>query len=415
MRASDQRETIKMALDTLRANKLRSGLTILGIVIGVMTVITISSVINGLNSGVSNLIASFGTNVLWVFRFPVIGVRPTAEMLARKQLTYDDMVAIGELPHVVATSASLQYTNYQFNEGSVVAKFGQRHADNVSLEGDTASTAQVYDYVISEGRYFTQDDQDRAADVTVLGHDVEQDLFGPVDPIGKEVTIADRAFTVIGVYEKQKTAFGGGKNPADSFAYFPITTFKKLHPEILDYWVSAKFDDQANKALVSDEMTELLRRRRKVHNDQGDNFVIFSSDAITKLWTQITGSLFLLMGGLSMVGLMVGGVGVMNIMLVSVTERTKEIGVRKAIGATKQTILMQFTLEAIVLCAIGGVIGILTGSGLAMVARFLIASSVSLVWILVAFLSSCAIGLVFGIYPAWKAANLDPIEALRYE
>jgi putative ABC transport system permease protein len=415
MRASDQRETIKMALDTLRANKLRSSLTILGIVIGVMTVITISSVINGLNSGVSTLVASFGTNVLWVFRFPVIGVRPTAEMLGRKQLTYDDMTAIGELPHVVATSASLQYTNYQFNEGSVVAKFGQRHADNVSLEGDTASSALVYDKVISEGRFFTQDDQDRADDVTVLGHDVEQDLFGPVDPIGKEVTIADRAFTVIGVYEKQKTAFGGGKNPDDSYAYFPITTFKKLHPEVLDYWVSAKFDDQKNKALVSDEMTELLRRRRKVHNDAEDNFVIFSSDSITKLWTQITGSLFLLMGGLSMVGLMVGGVGVMNIMLVSVTERTKEIGVRKAIGATKQTILMQFTLEAIVLCAIGGVIGILTGSGLALVARLLIASTVSPVWILVAFLSSCAIGLVFGIYPAWKAANLDPIEALRYE
>jgi len=415
MRASDQRETIKMALDTLRANKLRSSLTILGIVIGVMTVITISSVINGLNSGVSNLVASFGTNVLWVFRFPVIGIRPTTEMLARKQLTYDDMVAIGQLPHVVATSSSLQYTNYQFNEGSVVAKYGQRKADNVSLEGDSPSTAQVYDYVISEGRFFTENDEDRAADVTVLGHDVEQDLFGPVDPIGKDVTIAGRTFTVIGVYEKQKTAFGGGKNPADSFAYFPISTFKKLHPEVLDYWVSAKFDDQKNKALVTDEMTELLRRRRKVHNDAEDNFVIFSSDAITKLWTQITGSLFLLMGGLSMVGLMVGGVGVMNIMLVSVTERTKEIGIRKAIGATKQTILMQFTLEAIVLCAIGGVIGILAGSGLALIARLLIASSVSIVWILVAFLSSCAIGLIFGIYPAWKAANLDPIEALRYE
>jgi len=415
MRASDQRETIKMALDTLRANKLRSSLTILGIVIGVMTVITISSVINGLNSGVSNLVASFGTNVLWVFRFPVIGVRPTAEMLGRKQLTYDDMVAIGTLPHVVATSASLQYTNYQFNEGSVVAKYGQRKADNVSLEGDTASGALVYDKILSEGRFFTIDDQDRASDVTVLGSDVEEDLFGPVDPMGKEVTIAGRTFTVIGVYEKQKTAFGGGKNPSDSYAYFPITTFKKLHPEILDYWVSAKFDDQKNKALVMDEMTELLRRRRKVHNDQEDNFVVFSSDAITKLWTQITGSLFLLMGGLSMVGLMVGGVGVMNIMLVSVTERTKEIGIRKAIGATKQTILMQFTLEAIVLCAIGGVIGILLGSGLALVARLLIASTVSVGWILVAFLSSCAIGLVFGIYPAWKAANLDPIEALRYE
>ena len=415
MRTSDQRESVKMALDTLRTNKMRSGLTILGIVIGVMTVITISSVINGLNSSISNLVAQFGTNVLWVFRFPVIGVQPTAEMLARKQLTYDDMAAMGQLPHVVASSASLQFTNYQFNAGSVVAKFGQRKADNVSLEGDTPSSSAVYDKVLSEGRFFTKMDQDRAADVTVLGHDVEQELFGNIDPIGKEVVIAGRTFTVIGVFEKQKTAFGGGKNPNDSYAYFAITTFHKLHPEILDYWLSVKFDDQKNKELVTDEIRELLRRRRKVRNELPDNFAIFSSDSITKLWNQITGSLFLLMFGLSAVGLMVGGVGVMNIMLVSVTERTREIGVRKAIGATKQTILLQFTLEAIVLCAVGGVIGIVAGEGIAMVLKFWIPSQVSVLWVLAAFLCSCGIGLVFGIYPAWKAANLDPIEALRYE
>jgi putative ABC transport system permease protein len=404
-----------MALDTLRANKMRSALTTLGIVIGVMTVIAISSVINGLNTSVSNMVASFGTNVLWVFRFPVIGVRPTAEMLARKQLTYDDMLAMAELPHVIAASASLQYTNYQFNEGSVTAKFGQRKADNVSLEGDTPSDMTVYDKVISEGRFFTQTDQERAADVTVLGHDVEEELFGPIDPIGKEVVIAGRTFTVVGVFEKQKTAFGGGKNPNDSFAYFPISTFHKLHPEILDYWVSAKFDDQKNKELVTDEIRELLRRRRKVRNEQPDNFAIFSSDSITKLWNQITGSLFLLMFGLSAVGLIVGGVGVMNVMLVSVTERTREIGVRKAIGATRHTILLQFTLEAIVLCAVGGVIGIVLGSGLAFGLHALIATRISVLWVLAAFVCSCAIGLIFGIYPAWKAANLDPIDALRYE
>src|SRR5579875_3471827 len=144
MRASDQRETIKIALDTLRANKMRSALTILGIVIGVMTVITISSVINGLNSAVSTLVEQFGTNVLWIFRFPVIGVRPTAEMLARKQLTYDDMLAIGQLPHVVASAASLRYQNFQFNAGSVTGKYGQKKVNNLSLEGDTVSTAQVY-------------------------------------------------------------------------------------------------------------------------------------------------------------------------------------------------------------------------------------------------------------------------------
>ena len=415
MRASDQRESVKMALDTLRANKIRSGLTILGIVIGVMSVITISSVINGLNSSVSAMVASFGTNVLWCFRFPVIGVRPTSEMLARKQLTYDDMLAIGELPHVVAASASLQYTNYQFNAGSVVAKFGQRKADNVSLEGDTPSNLTVYDKVLTKGRFFTQEDQDRAADVTVLGSDVEQDLFGVNDPIGKEVVIAGRTFTVMGVFEKQKTAFGGGKNPSDSYAYFPLTTFGKLHPEILDYWISAKFDDQKNKGLVTDEIRELLRRRRKVRNELPDNFAIFSSDSITKLWNNITGSLFLLMFGLSALGLMVGGVGVMNIMLVSVTERTREIGVRKAIGATKNTILLQFTVEAIVLCAVGGIVGIALGSMLALGIKMLISCQVSILWVIAAFLCSCGIGLVFGIYPAWKAANLNPIEALRYE
>jgi putative ABC transport system permease protein len=415
MRASDQRESVKMALDTLRANKMRSALTILGIVIGVMTVITISSVINGLNSSVSTMVEQFGTNVLWIFRFPVIGVRPTSEMLARKQMTYDDMVAISELPHIVAATAGLQYTNYQFNTGSETAKYGLRKSENVTLEGDTPSWITVYDRTIEAGRFFSQTEQDRASDVVVLGHDIADDLFGTEDPIGKDVIISGRTFTVIGVLDKQKTAFGGGKNPDDSTAYFPLSTFHKLHPEILDYWLSAKFDDQKNKDLVTDEVRELLRRRRKVRNEAEDNFAIFGSDSITRLWNQITGSLFLLMFGLSAVGLIVGGVGVMNIMLVSVTERTREIGVRKAIGANKKTILLQFTLEAIVLCAVGGLIGILLGSLTAFGLKAIISSRVSVAWVIFAMFTSCAIGLVFGIYPAWKAANLDPIEALRYE
>lgn len=404
-----------MAIDTLRANKLRSGLTILGIVIGVMTVIAISSVINGLNSSVSGMVESMGSNVLWIFRFPVIGVRPTTEMLARKQLTYEDMLAISELPHVAAASASLRYVNFQFNSGSASAKYNGHKVDNVSLEGDTVSSQQVYDWSIKAGRYFTQNEQDRAADVTVLGHDTAEDLFGGEDPLNKEITVEGRTFTVVGVLDKQKNAFGGGKNPADAYAYFPITTFHKLHPEVLDYWLSAKFDDQKNKGIVQDEITELLRRRRKVKNEADDNFAIFGSDSITRLWTQITQGLFGLMFGISAVGLMVGGVGVMNIMLVSVTERTREIGIRKAIGATRNTILLQFTLEAVTLCAIGGVIGVTFGSIVAFVLHFLLSSEVSVFWIFFALFTSCAIGLVFGIYPAYKAANLDPIEALRYE
>jgi putative ABC transport system permease protein len=249
----------------------------------------------------------------------------------------------------------------------------------------------------------------------VLGFDTAQDLFGADSAIGKEISVEGRAFTVVGVQAKEKSAFGGGKNSEDNMVHMPITTFHKLHPEILDYWISAKFDDQKNKAVVQDEIRELLRRRRKVRNDQEDNFEIFGADSITRLWTQITGSLFLLMFGLSAVGLMVGGVGVMNIMLVSVTERTREIGVRKAIGATKQTILFQFTLEAMTLCALGGLIGIVLGSAFGFALKYILTSSVSLMWVLFAMVTSCLIGLVFGIYPAWKAANLNPIEALRYE
>jgi putative ABC transport system permease protein len=222
-------------------------------------------------------------------------------------------------------------------------------------------------------------------------------------------------FTVVGVLEKQKQAFGGGKNPDDNQAYFPVTTFHYMHPEELDYWITLKYDDPKNRLLVQDELTELLRRRRKVLNEKPDNFAIFGTDTITRLWDEITGGLFLLMFSLSCVALMVGGVGVMNIMLVSVTERTREIGVRKAIGATKKTILTQFTLEAITLCAVGGVIGVVLGSLIALAVGHWLPTVLSPLWVATAFLSSCAIGLIFGIYPAWKAANLDPIEALRYE
>jgi putative ABC transport system permease protein len=415
MQIGNTKETIKMALDTLRTNKLRSGLTILGIVIGVMTVIIISSVVNGLNNNVASLVESLGTNVMWVFRFPVIGVRQTTEMLTRKQLTYDDAMAMKDLPHVVAVTPGLQYRNSNGVEGTVAVKAGSKKMEGTLLEGDTASVTDVYDLNLKDGRFFTDGDVERSANVVVLGNDTADELFGSMGAIGKDVTIAGMVFTVVGVMEKEKQAFGGGKNPDDNKAFFPVTTFHKIHPEILDYWISLKFDDQKNKALVQDELTELLRRRRKVANAAPDNFAIFGTDSLTRLWDQITFGLFGLMLSLSAVGLLVGGVGVMNIMLVSVTERTREIGVRKAIGASKQVILAQFTLEAITLCAVGGFIGVVLGSAIALGIHLVFPSLLSAGWITVAFISSCAIGLIFGIYPAWKAANLNPIDALRYE
>ena len=290
-----------------------------------------------------------------------------------------------------------------------------RTMQNTILTGASPAQQDVHDLNMLDGRFFNDTDEARAAKVTVLGHDTAEQLFPGQSAIGKDVEAAGMLFTVVGVLDKQKQAFGGGANPQDNQAFFPVSTFHYMHPEDLDYWVTLKYDDPKNRSLVEDELTELLRRRRKVANEKPDNFAIFGTDTITRLWDEITGGLFLLLFSLSTVALMVGGVGVMNIMLVSVTERTREIGVRKAIGATKKTILTQFTLEAITLCAVGGVIGIILGSGIAFCLKLVIATLVSPLWIAVAFLSSCAIGLVFGIYPAWKAANLDPIEALRYE
>jgi len=419
MRWSDGKEAVRMAVDTLRTNKLRSGLTILGIMIGVTTVILISSVINGLTYNVNNLIKSLGTNVYWVFRFPVFGNRPTQEMLARRQLTYEDAIALRDLPHVLAVDPSQQYRSPTGHLGSFSVKYKGHKLSNTMLEGDSEQQPLVYDIDLEQGRYFTDEEEQRRANVVVLGHDAAEELFGNESAVGKEVDIEGDIFTVVGVYAKQKQVFGGGKNPDDNSAHFPLFTFRKLHPEILDYWISVKYDDAKNKVAVEDEIREMLRRRRKVHTDQPDNFAIFTSDGLLELWNSLTGGLFVFLVGVSSVGLMVGGVGVMNIMLVSVTERTREIGIRKALGATRRTIMLQFTLEAMTLCAFGGVIGILIGALLTLVLKLtlgtVLPAQMSAIWAMTAFTVSCVIGLVFGIYPAWKAATLDPIEALRYE
>jgi putative ABC transport system permease protein len=418
MAQGQTRESIKMALDTLRTNKLRSGLTILGIVIGVTTVITISSVISGLNNRVAEWVSSLGNNVFWVFHMPVIGVQPTLEQLARKKLTLDDVMALRQLPHVVAADGGHQHVKPLFRVGDVAVKYNGKKVAGTILQGSTTEVADVTDLVFTEGRLWTDAEDERAAHVVVIGHDTAEELFGTEDPIGKDVAVESGLYTVIGVLDKRKQPFGGGKNPNDNAAFFPLSTFHNLHPEDLDMWVSVKYDDPKNKALVQEEIRELLRVRRKVKVEAEDNFEIFGPDSISKLWDQLTGGLVIFMIAVSSVGLMVGGVGVMNIMLVSVTERTREIGVRKAIGATKRTILTQFTTEAVTLCAVGGIVGILVGAILTWIVYFLpigLPATLSATWVIIGFTVSCGIGLVFGIYPAWKASNLDPIEALRYE
>ena len=414
------REAVILAIDALRRNPLRSFLTVLGIVIGVSTVIAISSVVAGLNSNVLGSVQSLGSNIVICYRFSwaTLG-RLSPEVLQRKELKGEWAEDLAQLPHVEAAAPSLRIFHPELGAGSANVRRGDVWAKNVILQGNTPAIARIFDLNLDLGRWFNETDEAHRSPVAVIGHDTAATLFPAGDnPIGQQILLEGTEITVIGVAAPQKQALGGGKNPEDSIVFVPLTTMRKLHPEFHDYVLFVKASDAQFMPAVVDETREMMRRLRRLPSDKPDDFEIFTPDAFIDLWKQISTGIFVVMFAVGSVGLLVGGIGVMNIMLVSVTERTREIGVRKAIGARQQDILWQFLLEATTLSGIGGALGVLVGALFALVMRLIAPSlptTVSLFWVLTGLTVSAVIGIGFGVYPAWKAARMNPVEALRYE
>ena len=419
-RLGELKEALTLAFDVLRRNRLRSFLTVLGIVIGVTTIIVIGAVVNGLNTNVLGNIQSLGSSTIIVSRlsWATFG-RPSMEVLQPKYIEAEWADGLALLPHVVAATPAGQIANYDVGAGASEVRRGNLRAKNVILEGDGPEVAQISNFNMARGRFFNATDDEHHSMVVVLGHTTAKTLFpNGQDPVGQEVLLEGYVFAVIGVLEEQKQALGTGDNAQDNIACVPFSVIMKLHPEFKDVILLAKADSTDDLPLAVDEVRGYMRRVRKLPSNKKDDFEIMTTDTFVQTWNEISSGIFIVMLAVGSVALLVGGIGVMNIMLVSVTERTREIGVRKAIGARRSNILTQFLLEAVALAAVGGAIGVLLGSSIVLGVRLAFPSfpaAVSFTLVALGVSVASMIGVFFGVYPAWKAARLNPVEALRYE
>jgi putative ABC transport system permease protein len=390
---------------------MRSILTTLGIIIGVMTVITMMSITQGLKKSVEEQVSVLGSDTFYIDKFPAIitSGKQWREYSRRKNLTYEDAQAIAELcPSVKVVTADITlYPGEQI-------KYRGESTDRVPIWGVTETYLQVFSYFVRWGRFITPNDVDHRRQVCVLGNDVVKRLFPFEDPLGKYVRSGPHRFLVVGVLEEKGSFMGSSQ---DNLVMIPLTTLQKLAGERLDVDIGVKPKSPAVLQKSLDEVISLLRRRRGVPYDQPNDFEIHTQDSLMGVFQNITGAAFAVVIGVASISLLVGGIGIMNIMLVTVTERTREIGIRKALGAKRRDILWQFLIESAVLSGIGGTLGILLGFSLGkFVGAVSPLPSVVPVWaILLGLGFSSLVGMFFGIYPATKAARLDPIVALRYE